>query len=134
LYLSDQAIDLYVGRLRQPGVTGGNLEMSTVTATFCTLYIFVIMDLGTRRILHHGLQGIEIVDEDLGRTASGTVTRAGFERMVAEVCLGHVGALAAREVSRFARNSREWQKLVRGLSRGRYAVDRSRDGIHTSAE
>src|SRR5207253_2993637 len=54
----------------------------------------------------------EIVDEDLGRSASGTVTRAGFERMVAEVCLGHVGAVAAREVSRFARNSREWQKLV----------------------
>src|SRR4029434_10964367 len=47
-----------------------------------------------------------------GRTASGTVTRMGFERMVAEVCLGHVGAVAAREVSRFARNSREWQKLV----------------------
>src|ERR1700736_2647209 len=32
--------------------------------------------------------------------------------MVAEVCLGRVGAVAAREVSRFARNSREWQKLV----------------------
>jgi DNA invertase Pin-like site-specific DNA recombinase len=32
--------------------------------------------------------------------------------MVAEVCLGQVGAVAAREVSRFPRNSREWQKLV----------------------
>ena len=32
--------------------------------------------------------------------------------MVAEVCLGHVGAVAAREVSRFARNSREWQRLI----------------------
>ena len=32
--------------------------------------------------------------------------------MVAEVCLGRVGAVAAREVSRFARNSREWQQLV----------------------
>src|SRR4030088_2566895 len=41
-----------------------------------------------------------------------TVARAGFERMVAEVCLGKVGAVAAREVSRFARNSREWQQLV----------------------
>ena len=39
-------------------------------------------------------------------------SRAGFERMVAEVCLGKVGAVAAREVSRFARNSREWQQLV----------------------
>src|SRR5499427_9201088 len=64
------------------------------------------------RLCSLGWHDIEVVDEDLGRTASGTVTRAGFERMVAEVCLGHVGAVAAREVSRFARNSREWQKLV----------------------
>ena len=34
------------------------------------------------------------------------------ERMVAEVCLGKVGAVAAREVSRFARNSHDWQQLV----------------------
>jgi len=32
--------------------------------------------------------------------------------MVAEVCLGKVGAVAAREVSRFAKNSRDWQQLV----------------------
>lgn len=59
-----------------------------------------------------GWQEIDVVDEDLGRSAAGTVTRSGFERMVAEVCLGRVGAVAAREVSRFARNSREWQQLV----------------------
>lgn len=59
-----------------------------------------------------GWQEIEIVDEDLGCSAAGTVTRSGFERMVAQVCMGKVGAVAAREVSRFARNSREWQQLV----------------------
>jgi DNA invertase Pin-like site-specific DNA recombinase len=59
-----------------------------------------------------GWSEIEVVDDDLGRSAAGTVTRAGFERMVAEVCLGKVGAVAAREVSRFARNSREWQQLI----------------------
>jgi DNA invertase Pin-like site-specific DNA recombinase len=64
------------------------------------------------RLRQLGWREIEIVDEDLGRSAAGTVTRAGFERMVAEVCLGQVGAVAAREVSRFARNSREWQRLV----------------------
>src|SRR5271169_3057225 len=64
------------------------------------------------RLQQLGWREIEIVDEDLGRSAAGTVTRAGFERMVAEVCLGKVGAVAAREVSRFARNSREWQQLV----------------------
>lgn len=64
------------------------------------------------RLQQLGWREIEVVDEDLGRSAAGTVTRAGFERMVAEVCLGKVGAVAAREVSRFARNSREWQQLV----------------------
>jgi DNA invertase Pin-like site-specific DNA recombinase len=64
------------------------------------------------RLQHLGWREIEVVDEDLGRSAAGMVTRAGFERMVAEVCLGKVGAVAAREVSRFARNSREWQQLV----------------------
>lgn len=35
-----------------------------------------------------GWQDIEIIDEVLGRSAAGTTTRAGFERMVAHVCLG----------------------------------------------
>jgi len=65
-----------------------------------------------QRLRQLGWREIEIVDEDLGRSAAGTVARAGFERMVAEVCLGKVGAVAAREVSRFARNSRDWQQLV----------------------
>jgi DNA invertase Pin-like site-specific DNA recombinase len=64
------------------------------------------------RLRHLGWREVEVVDEDLGRSASGTVMRAGFPRMVAEVCLGQVGAVAAREVSRFARNSRDWQQLV----------------------
>jgi DNA invertase Pin-like site-specific DNA recombinase len=66
-----------------------------------------------RERLHQwGWRQSEVIDDDLGRSASGTVRRSGCERMVAEVCLGHVGAVAAREVSRFARNSREWQRLI----------------------
>jgi DNA invertase Pin-like site-specific DNA recombinase len=64
------------------------------------------------RLRQLGWCEIEVVDEDLGRSAAGTVTRSDFERMVAEVCLGRVGAVAAREVSRFARNNREWQQLL----------------------
>jgi DNA invertase Pin-like site-specific DNA recombinase len=64
------------------------------------------------RLQQLGWQQVEVVDDDLGRSASGPVARAGFEQMVAEVCLGKIGAVAAREVSRFARNSRDWQKLV----------------------
>src|SRR5947208_9686972 len=64
------------------------------------------------RLRNLGWREVEVVDEDLGRSASGSVMRAGFERMVTEVCLGQIGAVAAREVSRFARNNRDWQKLV----------------------
>jgi DNA invertase Pin-like site-specific DNA recombinase len=64
------------------------------------------------RLRHLGWKEIDVVDDDLGRSAAGAVTRSGFARMVADVCLGKVGAVAAREVSRFARNSRDWQQLV----------------------
>jgi len=64
------------------------------------------------RLAALGWSQIETVDDDLGRSAAGGVARAGFDRMVAEVCLGKVGAVAAREVSRFARNSRDWQQLI----------------------
>ena len=64
------------------------------------------------RLSDLGWSRIEIVDDDLGRSAAGGVTRAGFDRMIADICLGKVGAVAAREVSRFARNSRDWQQLV----------------------
>jgi hypothetical protein len=64
------------------------------------------------RLIALGWSEIEVIDDDLGRSAAGGVQRAGFERMVAQVCLGKVGAVAAREVSRFARNSRDWQQLI----------------------
>lgn len=61
-----------------------------------------------QRIRNLGWQEVSIIDEDLGRSASGEVERRGFQKMVAEVCLGHVGVVGAREVSRFARNSRDY--------------------------
>ena len=64
------------------------------------------------RLTSLGWSEIEVIDDDLGRSAAGGVQRAGFERMVAQACLGKVGAVAAREVSRFARNSRDWQQLI----------------------
>jgi len=59
-----------------------------------------------------GWQTVEVIDDDQGVSAATAGRREGFDRMVAEVCLGKVGAVAAREVSRFARNSREWQQLI----------------------
>ena len=64
------------------------------------------------RLHELGWSQIEIIDDDLGRTASGITHRPGFERMVTRVSLGEIGAVAAREVSRFARNNREWYPLL----------------------
>lgn len=64
------------------------------------------------KLVQLGWNNIEVIDEDLGQTASGVVARSGFEKLVAAVCMGEVGAVAARELSRFARNSRDWQQLI----------------------
>ncbi len=58
-------------------------------------------------LLQLGRSEVEVIDEDLGCSAAGGTLRAGFERMVAEACLSKVGAVAAQEVARFARNSRD---------------------------
>ena len=47
------------------------------------------------RLTELGWSEIEVIDDDLGRSAAGGVQRAGFERMVAQVCLGKVGAVCA---------------------------------------
>jgi excisionase family DNA binding protein len=59
-----------------------------------------------------GFQDIATIDDDQGRTASGFVERPGFERLVAEVCAGEVGAVFCNEASRLARNGREWHHLI----------------------
>lgn len=44
-----------------------------------------------------GFRKVEVIDEDLGRTASGAVERPGFERLVDDLCTGHVGAVLCLE-------------------------------------
>ncbi|MGC8520119.1 MAG: recombinase family protein [Steroidobacteraceae bacterium] len=59
-----------------------------------------------------GFAAIEVVDDDLGRSAAGTVARPGFERLLAEVCAGAVGAVLCLDASRLARNGRDWHHLL----------------------
>ena len=65
-----------------------------------------------QRVRDLGWHETEVIDEDQGRSATSTHGRTGFQRMVAEVCLGRVGAVAAIEVSRFARDNRDWHQLI----------------------
>jgi len=59
-----------------------------------------------------GFAQVEITDDDLGRSASGAVERPGFERLVAALCAGHVGAVLCLDASRLARNGRDWHHLL----------------------
>ena len=58
-----------------------------------------------------GFSDVETIDADLGRSGSGLEERPGFQRLVAEVCSGQVGAILCIEASRLARNGRDWHQL-----------------------
>src|SRR6202042_2680973 len=76
-----------------------------------------------------GFGAVEAIDDDLGRSGSGLVERPGFQRLVAEVCTGQVGAVFCIEASRLARNGRDWHHLIElcGLVR---AIVIDPDGVY----
>jgi DNA invertase Pin-like site-specific DNA recombinase len=59
-----------------------------------------------------GFGKVVVIDEDLGRSGTGTQERPGFGRLLASVCQGLAGAVLALEASRLARNNRDWHHLV----------------------
>jgi excisionase family DNA binding protein len=59
-----------------------------------------------------GFRDVQVIDDDLGCSGSGHVTRPGFEALLAAVCQGQVGAVFAVEASRLARNGHEWHRLL----------------------
>jgi DNA invertase Pin-like site-specific DNA recombinase len=58
-----------------------------------------------------GWTTVEVIDDDLGRSGGG-INRPGFERLLAAICEGRVGAVLAIEASRRARNGRDWHTLI----------------------
>lgn len=57
-------------------------------------------------------QRILTIDEDLGKSGSSAEGRVGFQRLVAEVGLNHVGLILGVEMSRLARCSKDWHQLL----------------------
>src|SRR5688572_20418152 len=55
---------------------------------------------------------VEVIDEDLGQSGASAARRKGFQRLTAEVSLGKVGAVLSLEVSRLARSSSDWHRLL----------------------
>jgi excisionase family DNA binding protein len=78
-----------------------------------------------------GWQDVEVIDDDLGRSGGGA-RRPGFERLLAAICEGRVGAVMSVEASRLARNGRDWHTLLEfcGLV-GTVIIDE--DGIYDPA-
>src|SRR5271168_1856793 len=58
-----------------------------------------------------GWGAVEVIDDDLGRSGSG-IARPGFEKLLAAICEGRVGAVVSIEASRLARNGRDWHTLL----------------------
>ena len=69
---------------------------------------YELVDVARRR----GFSEVEVIDDDLGRSASGMVARPGFDRLVAWLCAGQVGAVLCFDASRLARNGRDWHHLL----------------------
>jgi DNA invertase Pin-like site-specific DNA recombinase len=55
---------------------------------------------------------ILVIDDDLGKSGSTSEGRAGFQRLVAEVGLDHVGLILGIEMSRLARSNKDWHHLL----------------------
>jgi excisionase family DNA binding protein len=75
-----------------------------------------------------GWSDVAVIDDDLGRSGGG-IARPGFEKLLAAICEGRVGAVVSVEASRLARNGRDWHTLLEfcGLV-GSLIVDE--DGIY----
>ncbi len=59
-----------------------------------------------------GFVSVAVIDDDLGRSGSGAIERPGFQKLVAAVCTGSIGAVFCIEASRLARNGRDWHPLI----------------------
>jgi len=55
---------------------------------------------------------IEVIDEDLGKSAISSQERNGFQRLLIDVALGAVGLILVTDVSRLARNCADWYHLL----------------------
>ncbi|MET7729679.1 recombinase family protein [Streptomyces mirabilis] len=74
-----------------------------------------------------------VIDEDLGRSGASAVARTGFQRLVTEIGLDHVGLVLGIEMSRLARSGKDWYQLIE-LCALSGAVLADTDGVYDPAE
>src|SRR5215213_4996956 len=64
------------------------------------------------RALGWAPERVLVIDDDLGKSGASTDDRLGFQRLVSEVSLDHVGLILGLEMSRLARSNRDWHQLL----------------------
>jgi len=76
---------------------------------------------------------VTVIDDDLGKSGAGAVDRAGFQRLVTEISLRHVGLVLGIDMSRLARSGKDWYQLLE-LCALSGALLADTDGVYDPAE
>ena len=72
---------------------------------------------------------VVIIDEDLGKSGASSAERTGFQRLFTDVGLGKVGLILVTDVSRIARNSADWHRLLELAAQNAVLVS-DRSGVY----
>jgi DNA invertase Pin-like site-specific DNA recombinase len=76
---------------------------------------------------------VQVIDDDLGKSGQSIEGRPGFQRLLAEVALDHVGIILGLEMSRLARSCKDWHQLLELCARFRVLLGDA-DGIYDPNE
>src|SRR5882672_5741171 len=55
---------------------------------------------------------VVVIDEDQGQSGKTATERSGFQRLMTEVSLNHVGIVLGLELSRLSRSNKDWHQLI----------------------
>jgi DNA invertase Pin-like site-specific DNA recombinase len=72
---------------------------------------------------------VQVIDDDLGKSGQSAEGRPGFQRLLAEVALDHVGLILGLEMSRLARSCKDWHQLLELCARFRTLLADA-DGVY----
>jgi DNA invertase Pin-like site-specific DNA recombinase len=76
---------------------------------------------------------VQVIDDDLGKSGRSAEGRPGFQRLLAEVALDHVGLILGLEVSRLARSCKDWHQLLEACARFRVLLADA-DGLYDPSD
>jgi HAE1 family hydrophobic/amphiphilic exporter-1 len=111
LYVNDFTLFGRTFRVIMQAENGARARPTNVSSLYVRNTAGGMVPLGTLGKLRPTV-GPEFVSHyDLGRSGGG-INRPGFERLLASICAGRVGAVFAIEASRLARNGRDWHTLI----------------------